>query len=394
MAERKNKIAMVAACPLPYPRGTPIRIFRMAEALARSGNDVHLVTYHLGENEKKPEFRYHRTRPIKTYRKLSPGPSWQKLFVLDTLLLLKLVHVLQQYPIDIIHAHHYEGLIVSIIARRQKNCPIVYDAHTLLQSELPFYFRYLPMSTKRAIGSLMDCWLPKRADHVISVTNEIRKKLLTNSGISGERISVISNGVEHRYFQNIPTRSNENRNGKQILIFTGNLAKYQGIEMMLKAFKIVHTCKNNVRLLIVSDSDFTPYATLSRELEISDFIDLEPSNFRMLPHHLSRADVALNPRTDCDGIPQKLLNYMAAGKAIVSFEGSAKNIEDGKNGLIAGNHDIHAFAECVMRLLENSELRFRLGTAAKKRVETNYCWDKVAEKVEGVYRKLVDDKNQ
>ncbi|CAN5167478.1 hypothetical protein BH20GEM2_BH20GEM2_04590 [soil metagenome] len=35
---------MVAACPLPAPRGTPIRILRLAEALALRGHEVHLVT--------------------------------------------------------------------------------------------------------------------------------------------------------------------------------------------------------------------------------------------------------------------------------------------------------------------------------------------------------------
>jgi len=42
------RIAMIAACPFPWPRGTPIRIHRIAEAVARRGHAVHVVTYHLG----------------------------------------------------------------------------------------------------------------------------------------------------------------------------------------------------------------------------------------------------------------------------------------------------------------------------------------------------------
>ena len=58
MANTKLKIAMIAACPLPYPRGTPIRIYKMACALAEQGCEVHVIAYHLydklqQENESK-----------------------------------------------------------------------------------------------------------------------------------------------------------------------------------------------------------------------------------------------------------------------------------------------------------------------------------------------------
>ena len=54
-------IAMVAACPFPYARGTPIRILRMAEALAQIGHEVHVVTYHLGAGPASAALRIHRT---------------------------------------------------------------------------------------------------------------------------------------------------------------------------------------------------------------------------------------------------------------------------------------------------------------------------------------------
>ena len=47
-------IAMVAACPFPAPRGTPIRALRLAEALAARGHRVHVVTYHYGQGEVHP----------------------------------------------------------------------------------------------------------------------------------------------------------------------------------------------------------------------------------------------------------------------------------------------------------------------------------------------------
>ena len=108
-----HRIAIIAACPFPYPRGTPIRILRMAEGLAAQGHTVHVVTYHLGQQVEELPFRIHRIPNIPTYKKLSPGPTYQKLWLLDTLLASKVNAVVRKEKIHIIHAHHYEGLIAG-----------------------------------------------------------------------------------------------------------------------------------------------------------------------------------------------------------------------------------------------------------------------------------------
>ena len=89
------KVAMIAACPFPSPRGTPIRILRLAEGLSQRGHEVHVLTYHLGEEPENQSFRIHRIQNVRTYQKISPGPSYQKLMVLDPLLAIKLSIFLQ-----------------------------------------------------------------------------------------------------------------------------------------------------------------------------------------------------------------------------------------------------------------------------------------------------------
>jgi len=381
---------MIAACPFPYPRGTPIRIFRMAEALAHRGHEVHVVTYHLGEELRKTSFYLHRIKDVKTYRKYSPGPTYQKLLVLDTLLMMKLYQVLKDHEIDLIHAHHYEGLIVASLARRWNKQPLIYDAHTLLNSELPFYRIALSQRFKRALGLYFDSLLPKRADYIISVTSGIRDKLIALSGFSGEHISVISNGVEHKHFQISPGTNHAEKRKINTLVYTGNLASFQGVDLMLKAFKVIIDHRQDVRLLVISNADFGPYEGLADQLDIRNHMDIKNIDFSTLPAYLADADIALNPRTECDGIPQKLLNYMAAGKPVVSFEGSAKSLEHGKTGWVVENLNIQAFARGVIHLLDNRELAQNLGAKAAKLAASEYSWEKTAERVEVVYQNLLE----
>lgn len=393
MINRRFKIAMVAACPFPYPRGTPIRIFRMAEALSHRGHEVHVVTYHLGDEAKEAPFRIYRIPEVKSYQKYSPGPTYQKLLVLDLLLAIQLFKLLRTHEIELIHAHNYEGLAVSSCVRKLTKHPLLYDAHTLLESEFPFYDELgLPERIKKAIARRIDRWLPKKADHIITATEDIREKLIRYAGVTPEDITVVTNGVEYEHFEVMLEDSKELQKERKTLVFTGNLASYQGIDLLLRAFRQVLNKRHDVRLLIISDSSFDYCEPLANSLRIREYIDVISSEFKDIPKHLSGADIALNPRTICDGIPQKLLNYMAAGRPIVSFEGSAKNLEHLKTAWVVENGNIPAFAEAILKLLEDPTLAERLGGNARNHVASEYTWEKTAEKTEAVYEYIFNNR--
>jgi glycosyltransferase involved in cell wall biosynthesis len=385
---RTFRIAMVAACPFPYPRGTPVRIYRMAETLARRGHDVHVITYHLGETPPQVPFTIHRTPPITTYQRTSPGPSYGKLLMLNPLLAAKVSQVLQQHDIQLIHAHHYEGLLVARLAQLWSKHPLVYDAHTLLESELPFYGLGLPKAMKRSLGRWLDRLLPQQATHITTVTEAIRCKLIHHAKIAPEQVTMVSNGVEWEQFATAPGGRSIARRGQKTLVFSGNLASYQRIDLLLRAFREVLNERQDVRLHIISDSPFDEYEMLVNTLEIQQHIDLLQADFEDLPQRLAAADVALNPRTECDGIPLKLLNYMAAGKAIVSFEGSANGLTHRETGWVVENENTSGFSRAILHLLENPKLAQDLGMNARQRVISEHTWDKTAERCEAVYQQL------
>lgn len=363
----------------------------MAEALAGRGHEVHVVTYHLGSGDVASGVRVHRIRKLGFYNKLDPGPSYRKLVLVDPLLVLLLRRLLREMPFDVIHAHHYEGAMVAAAARIGRRVPMIYDAHTLLMTELPFYSLGLPEGVKRSAGAWMDGWIPRLADHTVCVTETIRDKLVGEIGLDSGRVSVISNGVEFDAFDPAPYPASAG-NGSPLLMFTGNLAEYQGIDLMLQAFKLVLERVPGTRLLIASDTPFEAYESMTQELGIRGQIDVTRSPpFSGLPALLARADVALNPRVDCDGVPVKLLNYMAAGRAVVSFSTSAPGVVHGETGWLATSGDVASFADGIVTLLRNRELGRRLGQAARRFVGDNYRWPVMAERCESLYRRLIGD---
>ncbi len=382
-------VVVVAACPFPAGRGTPIRIQRLAEAVAARGHHVHVVTYHYGSGEVAPELTIHRTPRVRTYHKIAPGPTYVKLGVLDPLLTFKLRQVLRRHPIDVIHAHHYEGLVVAQAARLGTGIPLVFDAHTLLTSELPFYRLGLPLLAKKFIGSTFDRHLPVMSDHVVTVTERIRDRLLELGAMPADHITVVQNGADLHLFGGTGNGKARSGAASPTLIFTGNLAPYQGIELMLRAFRKVLDRRGDVRLKIVSDSSFDRYDALAHELGIRSAIDVLQAPFSEIPRQLAAATVAVNPRTDCDGIPVKLLNYMAAGKPVVSFAGSAPGVRHRETGWLVPNGDVEGFAEGALTLLGNVELADTLGSGARRFVEAQHSWERSAEILEGIFRRLI-----
>lgn len=376
---------MVAACPFPYPRGTPARIYRLADALAARGHDVHVVTYHLGEETGQAEFVIHRIPALPFYRRLEPGPTYQKLFLVDVLLALKLRRLLKSERFDIVHAHHFEGLLSVLAVRRGPSPPLVFEVPTTLAGELPYYNLGLPGGVKRWLGRTMDRRLSARADAIIAVSKKIKDTMVDEYGIDAGKVAVIPGGVEFDLFSPGSDQPIGREAGVETLIYTGTLAPYQGIELMLEAFARVVERRSQTRLLVATDSSFASYEALAARLGVRDRIDLVSGDLASLRDHLASASLALNPRVDCDGYPQKVLNYMAAGKPIVSFAGSAADLREGEVARLVEGADPSAFAAAILELLDDPDLCRRLGTNALAYVRRARSWEQTAERTERVY---------
>ena len=181
VAAPRFRVAMIAACPMPARRGTPLRIERLTEALIARGHHVELITYHVSDDAQTLDFPVHRIFNRRVYWRMPAGPNLRKLALYDPALAIKVWRVLGGSRFDVMHAHHLEGLLVALPSRLRHGVPIVYDAHTMLSSELPSYG---PSFTKRVVstvGRWFDGVLPNAADHVASVTTDIRDRLTAAS---------------------------------------------------------------------------------------------------------------------------------------------------------------------------------------------------------------------
>ena len=105
--------------------------------------------------------------------------------------------------------------------------------------------------------------------------------------------------------------------------------------------------------------------------------------------YFAEATVFVVPLRIGSGTRLKILEALAMGKAIVSTTVGAEGLDlrDGEEIFIADEPT--AFADAVTRLLTDSELRRRIGENGRTRVEQDYDWRSIGEKLYGLYTKIV-----
>jgi 1,2-diacylglycerol 3-alpha-glucosyltransferase len=393
---RKYSIAMVAACPFPANHGTPAAIREMSEELARRGHTVRVITYPLSDNTPISGVAIDRVRQIGFNRVIKVGPSYQRL-IFDFLLIFKLMDVVRQHRVDVIHAHNYEAALVAGIVGRLSGLPVIYNAINTMIGELPSFGFIRPRALAIGLAKLLDYVTPRVADAVIADTAELHRFLL-DVGVAPQRVTTINSGVWPEMFAFGDARKIRARfavTNESLIIYTGTFDEFQGLEYLLAAFSIVHQHDSLAKLLLVG-STINPthrskYARMAEKLGVASRVTITSCALEDLPDFLAAADIAVVPRPESAGIPTKLLNYMAAGKAIVSFEKSATILENGKTGRLVAPATAERLAEGILGLLSDRNLALELGRNARSFVFGRFDWRSIVEQIEQVYDKVLTE---
>ena len=235
------------------------------------------------------------------------------------------------------------------------------------------------------------------ADLVIS-TNESYRKIALNRGHKHTKdVVVVRSGPELSRFQ--PTAPNPiYRKGRKYLVgYVGVMGEPEGIEYLLESIRyIIHTLghRDIQFMLIGSGPLFEQLQELTEKLKVSEFVEFTgriPDS--ELVKRLSSCDVCVNPDKKIPynnlSTMNKIMEYMAMGKPIVQFDLLEGRKTAADASLYARGNEPLDFAEKILELLKNPELREKMGRIGRNRMEGKLEWKYQALKLLTAYEKVL-----
>lgn len=274
----------------------------------------------------------------------------------------------------------------------------VYDHHDL-NPEL-FRSRFgEPRGALKTLEYRMLLWLERRsfrtADHVISTNESYKTKAVERGGRRPDEVTVVRSGpdtaVMRPIYPDAPRRIDTVN-----LVYVGIMGPQDGVDQLLHVMdELVHRRgRRNVTATLLGFGDcLEELKAETLALQLHDHITFTGRVDRdQMAEYLSRGDIGVCPdlKTPLNDVStmNKTMEYMSYALPAVAFDLAETRVSGGDAVLYAPSGDIPAFTDLVEQLIDDVELRTRLGRAARNRVAAVLDWRPQAEAYVGVYDRL------
>lgn len=365
--------------PYPPTNGSKLRIFNLLRGLAEH-HEVTLVTFAEQPGlplDTEPLRPYCRAVYVVPWKPFNPQ-SWRARLgflslaprsVVDTYSLAmqqQIEQVLATAAIDLVIASEVD---MAVYSRSFRQVPALLDE---LQVAV-LYERFLHAKSWRRLRHGLT-WAKHRFYlksvlanfQACTVASPRERELLAQTLASERGIEVIPNGVDLDRYSPQPVQPQPNT-----LIFTGAFSFGPNYEAMVwfleKVYPSILAQIPEVQLAITGDHSGRPLPTMNR-VTLTGFVpDVRPL--------VAAAWGSIVPLFTGGGTRLKILEAMALGTPVVATPKGAEglHVRHDEHLLIADSAE--AFAQAVVRLMQNPALRQRLSEQALQLVRTTYGWN-------------------
>jgi glycosyltransferase involved in cell wall biosynthesis len=387
---------MLAACPFPASHGTPGSIREMAEAVAGLGHEVHLVTYHFGEDIPVKGPRLHRIRPLTREAAVVVGPTVRKPLY-DAQMIFKTLEVVRTYRPDLLHAHGYEAALIASVCRALTGLPVLYSGHNTMTDELASYRFIRPRWLAGTLARVLDAWVPRLADRCLPHSSNLAR-FFRDRGLAGRTEPVINFGIDLDGLEDgdgDAIRRRYSLGPGPVVVYAGVLDPFQRLDLLLEAMAGGVRVEPGAKLLLVTTvpqpGHLAEIRCRAEELGIGpQVVTPEVQPLHAVRDFLAAADVAVVPRPRAPGFPIKLLNYFAARKPCVLFASSAsRGLVHRENAFLVASDTGVALGRAVLEVLRDVELSRRLAHGGYQFVHAHHDRRVIARQVCDAYARTL-----
>lgn len=245
------------------------------------------------------------------------------------------------------------------------------------------------------LGTFLQRYGALYSDRIRAVSSGIKKYLVT-LGTPEELIFVVGNGTNTTLFKPIKSHI------RWDIGFTGNLARWQGLDWLIKAFALVLKKAPEARLAIVGTGpEEIAIKNLLHKFGIKQNVDmLGDIPYEDVPRIINLYKICVAPKrlfgdpntplTPYSYSPLKVRDYAACGKPIIASRiPGLEEIEEAGFGILVPPEGINALADAIVKLLHNPALCKEMGKKARAYAETYYSWELIGRKISEHIEELI-----
>jgi len=239
---------------------------------------------------------------------------------------------------------------------------------------------------QRKIEKMYNARTLQKGDKIL-VPNEYTKELVHNFyNVDLKKIAITPNGTEIDNFNKSDLKM------KQV-IFSGAMYHHRGIDVLLDSVSYVIKKIPEVKFVLLGDGPEMPVLkkiveerNLSKNVVFKGWI-----NRNEIPRYLTESSIGIGPLRITDvtkhALPIKVLEYMASSLPIIAVNGTLPDdvLKDGENGFFI--KDPKDLGEKIANLLENEELRKKMGEKSRE-IVTKFDWKNIVESITNQYQTI------
>lgn len=378
------KIIYIANIRVPTEMAHGLQVMKMCEALVKSGAELELVVpmrFRISSLGKKDPFDYYKIKknfkikrvfcfdltPLNRF--LGPVSFLVQAFSFAFFVSIYLLFMRQNKKPDIIYSRDAFSLLF-IRSRQAGKKNIIFEVHKIHK----ILFKIILKRTKKIV-----------------VISRGLKEALIKRGFEKNKILVVPDGIDLEDFEIKKSREDCRKDfglplNKKIILYTGHLYKWKGVETLALASKFLD---RNILVVIVGGikwylSDFKKFVEKNN---LEKVLVLGHKDYNQIPFYLKAADCLILTGTQnyetskSFTSPMKMFEYMASNRPIIASDlSSFREILKENNAILVKPDDPQMMAIGVQKALYDTALAKEISEQAYKDVQ-NYTWDNRTKKI-------------
>lgn len=284
---------------------------------------------------------------------------------------------------DVVHASsNGPSCLLALAQLWRHNTPILLTEHGVYLREryLALYEAKMSWPVRRTVTAFLRrlCQVAHVHAHMVLPVNQFNARWERRLGALPERIHTISNGVDPAKFPMVTTEPE-----LPTIVFVGRIDPLKDLETLISAFALVRERIPNAQLRIFGPTPKENVLYKARLVALADNLGVTEAVHWEGPSRGSRPAVEAGHlvalSSVSEGLPFTLLEAMMCGRATVNTDvgGVAECLDEQQtSGMLVAARDHAAFADACVALLSDSQMRFAMGTAARRRALAEFTLNK------------------